>query len=171
MNTIVKTLTLISLSLIMAACQEKESAYKSKLNIKTEPYDLKFDRYEEVLFNLDTANFQQELMKLQDRYRVFLGGDLGLESQLVNHARSGRYAKLVGVGTVQGDFASFVRDESHANPSAQDKDNPEARGLAVVNHLVLAEALCDATVRNHRLFFGRKILPKGQIRKEVTEWT
>ena len=60
----------------MAACQEKESAYKSKLNIKTEPYDLKFDRYEEVLFNLDTANFQQELMKLQDRYRVFLGGDL-----------------------------------------------------------------------------------------------
>lgn len=76
MNTIVKTLTLISLILIMAACQEKEPAYKSKLNIKTEPYDLEFDRYEEVLFNLDTANFQQELMKLQDRYRVFLGGDL-----------------------------------------------------------------------------------------------
>ena len=76
MNTIVKTLALISLILIMAACQEKAPAYKSKLNIKTEPYDLEFDRYEEVLFNLDTANFQQELMKLQDRYRVFLGGDL-----------------------------------------------------------------------------------------------
>lgn len=76
MNTIVKTLTLISLILIMAACQEKAPAYKSKLNIKLEPIDLKFDRYEEVLFNLDTTNFQQELMKLQDRYRVFLGGDL-----------------------------------------------------------------------------------------------
>ena len=76
MNTIVKTLALISLILIMAACQEKAPAYKSKLNIKTEPYNLEFDRYEEVLFNLDTANFQQELMKLQDRYRVFLGGDL-----------------------------------------------------------------------------------------------
>ena len=102
---------------------------------------------------------------------VSFGGFKGLKGQLVNHARSGRYAKLVGVGAVQGDFATFVRDESHANPSTQDKDNPEARGLAVVNHLVLAEALCDATVRNHRLFFGRKILPKGQIRKEVTEWT
>lgn len=76
MNTIVKTLTLISLILIMAACQEKAPAYKSKLNIKTEPYNLEFDRYEEVLFNLDTTNFQQELMKIQDRYRVFLGGDL-----------------------------------------------------------------------------------------------
>ena len=76
MKTIIKTLTLISLILLMAACQEKEPAYKSKLNIKPEPVALEFDRYEEVLFNLDTANFQQELMKIQDRYRVFLNGDL-----------------------------------------------------------------------------------------------
>ena len=64
------------LFLAMASCQEQEAAYKSKLNIKTEPYNLEFDRYEEVLFNLDTANFQQELMQNQERYRVFLGGDL-----------------------------------------------------------------------------------------------
>ena len=77
MKSIAKTLALVSLVFIMAACQEQEPAYKSKLDVKTEPYDLDFDRYEEVLFNLDTANFQAELMKIQDRYRVFLSGDLG----------------------------------------------------------------------------------------------
>ena len=58
------------------SCQEKAPAYKAKLNVKTEPYDLQFDRYEDMLFNLDTTDFQQELMKIQDRYRVFLSGDL-----------------------------------------------------------------------------------------------
>ena len=71
-----KILTLLAICLMMASCQEKMPAYKAKLDIKTEPYDLEFDRYEEALFNLDTANFQQELMKIQDRYRVFLDGDL-----------------------------------------------------------------------------------------------
>lgn len=60
----------------MASCQPNEPAYKAKLNVKTEPYDLEFDRYENVLFNLDTADFQQELMNIQDHYRVFLSGDL-----------------------------------------------------------------------------------------------
>ena len=76
MKTITKALTLLSLVFIMASCQEQEPAYKSKLDVKTEPYDLEFDRYEEVLFNLDTANFQEELMKIQDRFSVFLSGDL-----------------------------------------------------------------------------------------------
>ena len=76
MKTIAKTLALVSLVFIMATCQEQKPAYKSKLDVKTEPYDLEFDRYEEVLFNLDTADFQAELMKIQDRYRVFLRGDL-----------------------------------------------------------------------------------------------
>ena len=76
MKTIAKALSLLSLVFIMASCQEQESAYKSKLDVKTEPYDLEFDRYEEVLFNLDTANFQAELMKIQDRFSVFLSGDL-----------------------------------------------------------------------------------------------
>lgn len=71
-----KILTLLAICLMMASCQEKTPAYKAKLDIKTEPYDLEFDRYEETLFNLDTANFQQELMKIQDRYHVFLDGDL-----------------------------------------------------------------------------------------------
>lgn len=71
-----RILTLLAICLMMASCQENTPAYKAKLDIKTEPYNLEFDRYEETLFNLDTANFQQELMKIQDRYRVFLDGDL-----------------------------------------------------------------------------------------------
>ena len=71
-----KKLLPLLLLVALASCQEKEAAYKSKLDIKTEPYDLAFDRYDDVLFNLDTADFQQELAKIQDRYRVFLSGDL-----------------------------------------------------------------------------------------------
>ena len=76
MKTIAKPLTLLGLILVMASCQEQEPAYKSKLDIKTEPYSLEFDRYEEVLFNLDTAIFQSELMRIQGSYYVFLNGDL-----------------------------------------------------------------------------------------------
>lgn len=67
---------LLAICLMMASCQKNEPAYKAKLDINPEPYDLKFDRYEELLFNLDTNDFQVELMNVQDRYRVFLGGDL-----------------------------------------------------------------------------------------------
>lgn len=76
MKKITRTLTLFSLFFVLASCQEQEPAYKSKLNINPTRYDLEFDRYEEVLFNLDTADFLNELLKIQDRYQVFLGGDL-----------------------------------------------------------------------------------------------
>lgn len=71
-----KIIPILAICMLMASCQKDKPAYKAKLDVKVEPYDLQFDRYEEVLFNLDTANFQQELMKVQDRYPVFLGGDL-----------------------------------------------------------------------------------------------
>lgn len=71
-----KRIAIIILALIAVSCQEKAPAYKDKLNVRTEPYDLQFDRYEDVLFNLDTTDFQLELMKIQGRYRVFLSGDL-----------------------------------------------------------------------------------------------
>ena len=58
------------------ACQKQTPAYKAKLDIKPEPYALDFERYEDVLFSLDTADFQHELMAIQDHYRVFLSGDL-----------------------------------------------------------------------------------------------
>ena len=76
MKNLARILTLFSLFLSMMSCQENEPAYKSKLAFKPEPYDLQFDRYEDALFNVDTAHFQTELMKIQDRYRVFLSGDL-----------------------------------------------------------------------------------------------
>lgn len=72
----IKLLIITSVLLLLTSCQQKAPAYKAKLNINAGPYDLEFDRYEDVLFNLDTADFQQELMRVQDRYRVFLSGDL-----------------------------------------------------------------------------------------------
>lgn len=39
MKIIVKTIMAFVLFLAMASCQEQEAAYKSKLNIKTEPTD------------------------------------------------------------------------------------------------------------------------------------
>lgn len=62
--------------LLLASCHDQAPEYKSKLDIKPEPYSLHFERYEDVLFNLDTANFQQELMAIQNHYHVFLSGDL-----------------------------------------------------------------------------------------------
>ena len=71
-----KILFLLGFFLVLVSCQEQGPAYKSKLNVKAKPYDLEFNRYEDVLFNLDTADFQNELMKIQDDYRIFLSGDL-----------------------------------------------------------------------------------------------
>ena len=71
-----RRLIIIVFAFLAVSCQDKAPAYKAKLDIKPTPYDLEFDRYEDVLFNLDTADFQAELMKIQERYRVFLSGDL-----------------------------------------------------------------------------------------------
>ncbi len=72
----IRILTILAICLLMASCHENEPAYKAKLDITPKPYNLEFDRYEEVLFNLDTNDFQAELMNVQDLYRVFLSGDL-----------------------------------------------------------------------------------------------
>ena len=76
MKTIEKIRTIFNLFLVMASCQQQEPAYKAKLKITPEPYDLEFNRYEDVFFNLDTTNFQSELMKIQNDYPIFLSGDL-----------------------------------------------------------------------------------------------
>lgn len=81
-----RLLTPLAICLMMASCHEKQAPYKVKLDIAPEPYDLQFDRYEDVLFNLDTADFQQELMKVQDRYRVFLSGNLN-DSEAVKYLK------------------------------------------------------------------------------------
>ena len=71
-----KIASLLALCLVLASCQPKQPDYKQKIDIKPEPYALDFERYEDVLFSLDTADFQHELMAIQDHYRVFLSGDL-----------------------------------------------------------------------------------------------
>ena len=81
-----RILSLVAICLMMAACQEKKPEYKAKLDITPELCDLEFDRYEEMLFNLDTADFQNELMKVQDHYRVFLDGDLS-DSEAVQYLK------------------------------------------------------------------------------------
>lgn len=60
-----------------ASCGSKTPEYKESLIVDTEPIQgLSYDRYEDVLFHLDTANFQQELKSIQSQYRPFLEGDL-----------------------------------------------------------------------------------------------
>lgn len=74
-----RTLILLSLLAMVAltGCGPKTPAYKQKLNAVTgETPELTFHRYEEVLFQLDTARFQEALMEIQDQYLPFLGGDL-----------------------------------------------------------------------------------------------
>lgn len=63
--------------LCLVSCGSNNPEYKKKLDIRTGPApQLVMDRYEEVLFNLDTANFQQKLMEIQPNYKPFLNGDL-----------------------------------------------------------------------------------------------
>lgn len=62
---------------LLICCNRHESNYKKKLRVPVEPVtDLTFDRYEDVLFNLDTVDFQQEVMAIQKDYSPFLSGDL-----------------------------------------------------------------------------------------------
>ena len=67
----------VSFSVVFAGCDHNSPNYKKKfeVNVGAGPA-LEFQRYEEVLFNLDTADFQQELMAIQKEYHPFLDGDL-----------------------------------------------------------------------------------------------
>ena len=70
-------LVLFCLILTLLGCVHDEMDYKKKLNVKTGPDpQLSFVRYEDVLFRLDTARFQQELMAIQHDFQPFLNGDL-----------------------------------------------------------------------------------------------
>ncbi len=63
--------------LFLSACGPETPAYKKKLLVETPPVkSLFFDRYEDVLFGLDTSNFQEGLKSVQPQYLPFLDGDL-----------------------------------------------------------------------------------------------
>ena len=77
MRHINSVLIAVCIMVCAVSCKDKELDYKKKLDVKTSPVtDLTFSRYEDVLFNLDTANFQAELMRIQNDYLPFIGGDL-----------------------------------------------------------------------------------------------
>lgn len=76
MKKISRFLFFACVSFMMFGCKQNDNNYKSKLDVKVEPVNVTFNRYEEVLFNLDTVDFQSSLMAVQDQYQVFLGGDL-----------------------------------------------------------------------------------------------
>lgn len=62
---------------VFSGCGPKTPEYKKKLyEANGVAPELTFHRYEEVLFNLDTARFQEALMEVQEEYRPFLEGDL-----------------------------------------------------------------------------------------------
>ena len=61
----------------LTGCGPKTPEYKKKLNeANGKTPELTYHRYEDVLFNLDTARFQEALMEVQGEYRPFLDGDL-----------------------------------------------------------------------------------------------
>lgn len=69
---------LLLAALVLAGCGPKTPDYKKKLlvDVETLKEPLLYDRYEDVLFRLDTANFQDELKSIQQDFHPFLDGDL-----------------------------------------------------------------------------------------------
>ena len=93
---------------------------------------------------------------------VPVGGDFGVECQLADDARRGRYAHVALAGAVERDFAALVRYQADADRPAQDKDYPEARGTVAGHELALGEALRDRAQRDGRLLVRRKVFPEGE---------
>lgn len=67
----------VMMAIAFVGCNDASTNYKKKLEIGpgASPV-LEFKRYEDVLFALDTADFQHELMAIQMEYQPFLDGDL-----------------------------------------------------------------------------------------------
>lgn len=68
----------ILLSLIVTSCQN-DKTYKNKLQVHYEhldPQEIIIKDYAQALFSLDTANFADEIRKIQNEFPVFLEGDL-----------------------------------------------------------------------------------------------
>ncbi len=73
-------LLFVGVLIVVFGCRQSEPGYKKKLksHVGHSP-SLTVFRYEDVLFNLDTAIFQQELKRIQQDYLPFLEGDLDNE--------------------------------------------------------------------------------------------
>ena len=79
---------LLALSVLLTGCSQGNENYKSKLFVKTNPApELTIDRYEDVLFTIDTARFQETLLSIQQAYLPFLDGDLS-DTAAVNYLKA-----------------------------------------------------------------------------------
>jgi hypothetical protein len=75
-------------ALILPGCGPDIPSYKKKLLIDPKPEKgVVFDRYEDALFGLDTADFQEGLKSIQQQYLPFLEGDLD-DPDAVRYLRS-----------------------------------------------------------------------------------
>lgn len=77
MKNTVLPLAIMLCSILLLGCDSQHRNYKKKLDVALEQVpEPVFNRYEDALFNLDTADFQEGLMKIQQDYLPFLEGDL-----------------------------------------------------------------------------------------------
>ena len=77
MNRIIIFAIVISASLLLS-CKDNRT-YKNKLNVhyeNLEPQVLEIKSYNSALFELDTANFDEELKSIQNEYSLFIGDNL-----------------------------------------------------------------------------------------------
>ena len=89
MKKVIVVLSLFLLSLFFWGCtSSNQKDYKKKLSIALGPNpELVFHRYEEVFFDLDTADFQYGLMEIQKDFLPFLDGDL-TNLEAINYLKS-----------------------------------------------------------------------------------
>ena len=105
------------LALLWTGCRRSPSGYQKKLELgKVSAPELAWDRYEEVLFNLDTVHFQEALQAIQQDYLPFLAGDLDETSRLLYDKVKQYYPDLKEVekmvGVVFGRFQSYYPEIS-----------------------------------------------------------
>lgn len=94
MKKLVFSLALMLCSILFLSCDSQNRNYKKKLDVALEQVpEPVFYRYEDVLFNLDTADFQQRLMEVQQDYLPFLEGDL-------NNPEAVQYLKDFAIDTL-----------------------------------------------------------------------
>lgn len=71
------TALFLLLASLLSGCGHPQKEYGQRLQVKTgQTPDLSFHRYEDVLFHLDTARFQESLLAIQQDFQPFLNGDL-----------------------------------------------------------------------------------------------
>lgn len=124
----------LCMSLLFLSCNRDSTSYQKKLKVNTNTVpELVFDRYEDVLFQLDTARFQEELMRVQQDYLPFLGGDLS-DPEAVNYLK----------GFAVDDFSLLLYSKVKAH-------YPELKDVA---------AMVETVYRHFNYYYPEIVLPE-----------